>query len=87
MTAAVAAACAMTAGWIRIVGQVTAVVTVIESVAWAIGDPEAFESGLLRFDRLPDEVVWTPLLARQEVADLHVAADAPPIGVVIRRFG
>ena len=35
-TADVAAAWAMIAGWIRSVGQVTAVVTFIESVAWAI---------------------------------------------------
>jgi hypothetical protein len=32
----VAAAWATIAGWIRSVGQVTAVVTFIESVAWAI---------------------------------------------------
>ena len=34
-TAEVAAACAMTAGWMRTVGQVTAVVSFICVVAWA----------------------------------------------------
>ncbi len=46
MTAEVAAAWAITAGWIRTVGQVTAVVIGIPGTAWAIAPITDHTNGL-----------------------------------------
>lgn len=46
ITAAVAAACATTAGWIRTVGQVTAVVIAIPGAACAIAPIVVHTNGL-----------------------------------------
>jgi hypothetical protein len=46
MAAVVAAACAITAGWMRTVGQVTAVPTSIRSVAAAIAPSAVHTNGL-----------------------------------------
>jgi len=51
---------------------VTTVVTFIPSSrVEVVGGPKAFKPSSLRFDGLRDQLMRTPLLAREEVADLH----------------
>jgi hypothetical protein len=79
--AAVAAACATIAGWMRVVGQVTPVISSIRSVRWEIAllvdpgvevvrDRGEGEPDLLGALGLADERRRVELLARERVSEL-----------------
>src|SRR5436309_2189896 len=47
-----------------------------------VGDPQTLEAGLLRLHGLRDQILWPPLLAREEVANLHICSLSRALAVM-----